>query len=93
MKVFVKYKHVACKNFTLKVLSEVFFMIFVFFCRFLWAIIPKFSDIFVHDKLYGNAPIFEKCYSYWAASDYHLRDGLRRPIRLQEMSSSPQNFY
>ncbi len=68
MKVFVKYKHVACKNFTLKVLSEVFFMIF-------------------------QGTNFEKCYSYWAASDYHLRDGLRRPIRLQEMSTSPQNIY
>ena len=55
------------------------------------AIIPKFSDIFVHDS-YTVRRHFEKCYSHWAARDYHLRDGLLRPIRLQEMLWSPQNL-
>ena len=60
-------------------------MIFVFFILcMLRAIIPKFSDIFVHDTNTVRCH-FEKCYSHWAASDYNLRDGLHRPIRLQEV--------
>ena len=60
---------------------------FVFFCSLLHAIdpiVPKFPNIFVHDS-YTVWRHFEKCYSHWVVSEYHLRIGLRRPIRLQEM--------
>ena len=43
--------------------------------------------------LYGKAPFWKKCCSYWAASNYHVRVGLRRPIILQEMLWSPGNMY
>ena len=54
-------------------------MIFVFF--YLCCIR---SNIFVHDS-YTARRHFQKCYSHWYDSDYHLRVRLRRPIRLQEM--------
>ena len=58
---------------TLKVVSEVLFMIFVFLCSILHAIVPKFPDIFVHDS-YTVRRHFEKFYNHWAAiaSDYLL---------------------
>ncbi len=49
-------------------------MIFVFFCSLFHAVVNKFPNIFVHDS-----------YTVRAASDYHLRVGLCRLIRLQEM--------
>ncbi len=52
----------------------------------LHAIVPKFPDIVVHDKCTARRH-FEKIYTNWAASNYHLRVGLRRPIRLQENNS------
>ncbi len=47
------------KNFTLKVLSEVPFINFIFFCSLLHAIVPKFPDIVVHDR-YTVSRHFEK---------------------------------
>ncbi len=58
-------------------------MILVFFVL-CW--IHKFPNVFVHDSYtVYKARYFEKCYYHWAASDYHLRVGLRRLIRLEEM--------
>ncbi len=57
--VFVKYKHVTTKKITLKVLSEILFMNFVFFCSLLHAIVPKFANIVVHDS-YTVAAILKK---------------------------------
>ncbi len=54
-------------------------MIFVFLF-----FVPKFSVFLTHDS-YTVRRHSEKCSSHWAANDYHLRDVLRRPIRLQEM--------
>jgi hypothetical protein len=66
------------RNFTIKVLSEVFLMIFVFLCSLLHAIIPKFPNIFVDDS-YCVRPNFEKSVpSQWAVSDYHFRVSLHQ---------------
>jgi hypothetical protein len=59
-------------------------MIFAFFCSLLDGIVHKFPNIFVNDG-YTVSRHFEKCYSYWGVTDYHLRVVLRRPIGLQEM--------
>ncbi len=66
-------------------------MIFSFFVLCCMLSYPK-PNIVVHDS-YTVRRHFERCYSPWTASDYHLRVGLRRPIRLQEMLYSPQNLY
>ncbi len=60
-------------------------MIFVFFCSLLRAIVHKFPNIIIHDSYTVKRHFEKKCYSYWTPSKYHLRVGLRRPIRLQEM--------
>ena len=73
---------------TLKVLSEVLFINFVFF-SLLHAIVPEFPDIVVHDSYTVSRHFEKKCCAYWPASNNHLRFGLRRPIRLQEMLQSP----
>jgi hypothetical protein len=63
-------------------------MIFVFFCSMFRASDTNFpiSSFMIAVRYLRHH--FEKCYSHWTASDYHLRDGLRPPIRLQEMLQS-----
>ncbi len=56
---FCKTNTLQVKNFTLKVLIEVLFMIFVFFYSLLHAIVHKFPNIFVHDS-YTVRRHFEK---------------------------------
>ncbi len=55
-----------------------------FFTSLLHVIVPKFRDIVVHGS-YTVRRYFEKNYSCWAASNHHVRVGVRRPIRLQEI--------
>ncbi len=77
--------HGVNKNFKNFTLSEVLFMIFVFFvlcCILSYTNISISSFIIAHSK----AP-------FWAASAYHRRVGHRRPIRLQETRYSHLNIY
>ncbi len=83
-RVFVKYKlKVTTFNlyFTLKILGEVLFMIFLLFCSSLHDIAHTFPNIFAHDS-YTIRRHFEKCYSHQAAIDNHLRVQLHRPMQI-----------
>ncbi len=64
----------------------VLLIIFVFFCSLLHVIVPKFPNIFVHDSYTVRRAIMKNVIvTGQPCSGYHVRVGLRRPIRLEEM--------